>query len=294
MNALAWSIQPARRSTMHPIRIAPTSSQADEWALVLTAAGIPNMVEPSAGGWAVLAAGDDMARAHATLAAYDEEHRGEAQRTPEAFEPYPWMSGVAVGLLLLWLFSVTSGRPWFEHGTAAAGRIVTGELWRAVTALTLHADVTHVTGNALAVAVLLPPLVQRFGAGFALLLLLLAGALGNVLAAMTHDARHVAVGASTAIFGAVGVLVALRLVPGEAPARHKLWTAPVAGVLLLATLGAAHGADLAAHAFGFAMGVALGFAAGVAVRRSPRPAVQWTLGALTAIAVLVCWRLALR
>jgi hypothetical protein len=74
-----------------PDPIAPTSSQADEWALVLTAAGIPNMVEPSAGGWAVLAAGDDMARAHAALAAYDEEHRGEAQRTPEAFEPYRWM-----------------------------------------------------------------------------------------------------------------------------------------------------------------------------------------------------------
>lgn len=279
---------------MHPIRIAPTSSQADEWALVLTAAGIPNIVEPGAGGWAVLAAADDMARAHAALAAYDEERRGEAQRTPEAFEPYPWMSGVAVGLLLLWLFSVTSGRPWFEHGAAAAGRIVTGEVWRAVTALTLHADVIHVTGNALAVAVLLPPLVQRFGAGCALLLLLLAGALGNVLAAMTHDARHVAVGASTAIFGAVGVLVALRLVPGEAPGSRKLWTAPVAGVLLLAILGAARGADLTAHAFGFAMGVALGFAAGIAVRRRPRPAVQWTLGALTAIAVLVCWRLALR
>jgi membrane associated rhomboid family serine protease len=234
-----------------------------------------------------------MARANAALAAYDEEHRGEARRTPEAFEPYPWMSGVAVGLLLLWLFSVTSGRPWFEHGTAAAGRIVTGEPWRAVTALTLHADVIHVTGNAVAVAVLLPPLVQRFGAGFTLLLLLLAGALGNVLAAMTHDARHVAVGASTAIFGAVGVLVALRLVPGEAPAPYKRWTAPVAGVLLLAILGAAQGADLTAHAFGFATGVALGFAAGIAVRRSPRAAVQWILGALTAIAVLVSWRLAL-
>src|SRR5437763_159481 len=81
------------------------------------------------------------------------------------------------------------------------------EWWRAVTALTLHVDVVHVAGNALAVAVLLPPLVQRFGAGAALWLLLLAGALGNVLAAMTHDPRHLAVGASTAAFGAVGVLV---------------------------------------------------------------------------------------
>ena len=62
---------------MHPIRIAPTSSQADEWALVLTAAGIPSVVEPDALGGAVRAAADDRARAHAVLAAYDEERRVE-------------------------------------------------------------------------------------------------------------------------------------------------------------------------------------------------------------------------
>jgi len=284
---------------MQPIRVAPTSSQADEWALVLTAAGIPNAVEPTAAGWAVLAAPDDLARAQAVLAAYDDERRGEAPRTAAAPEPYPWMSGVALGLLLLWLFSLTgtpaSGSSWFERGAAAAGRIVAGELWRAVTALTLHADAVHVAGNALAAAVLLPPLVPRFGAGGALLLLLLAGALGNVLAALTHDPRHVAVGASTAIFGAVGVLVAVRLVTGdEATSARKRWTAPVAGVLLLVTLGAARGADLTAHAFGFVAGAALGLAAALAARRRPRPAVQWTLGAIAAIVLAVCWRLALR
>jgi membrane associated rhomboid family serine protease len=284
---------------MQRIRVAATSSQADEWALVLTAAGIPNSVESDAAGWAVLAAAEDLPRAHAALAAYDEDRTVEKQRTPDAaLEPYPWISGVALGLLLLWLFSVTGDAaarsPWFEHGAAAAGRIVAGELWRAVTALTLHVDVVHVVGNALAVAVLVPPLVQRFGAGGAFLLLLLAGALGNVVAAMTHDARHLAVGASTAAFGAVGVLVALRLIPGEAPTSRKRWTAPVAGVVLLVTLGAARDADLAAHAFGFLAGVALGFVAGTAVRRRPGTAVQWLLGALAAGTIVVCWRLALR
>src|SRR5229473_2344802 len=105
---------------MQRIRIAATASQADEWALVLTAAGIPNTVEADASGWAVLA--DDTVRAH--------------------------------GLLLLWSFTVTgtpaAGSPWFERGAAAAGRILAGEPWRAVTALTLHADVVHVVGNAVA------------------------------------------------------------------------------------------------------------------------------------------------
>ena len=283
---------------MQPIRVAPTSSQADEWALVLTAVGIPNAIERDAGAWVVLAAADDATRAHAALAAYDEERRIETPRMPTAPEPYPWMSGVALGLLLLWLFSVTGAAAnrsaWFEHGALVAGRVLAGEWWRAVTALTLHVDVVHVAGNALAVAVLLPPLVQRFGAGAALLLLLLAGALGNVLAAMTHDPRHLAVGASTAAFGAVGALVALRLIPREAPTSRKRWTAPVAGVVLLVTLGAARDADLAAHVFGFVAGILVGFVAGVALRRRPGPAIQWVLGALAAGTVALCWRLALR
>jgi hypothetical protein len=101
------------------------------------------------------------------------------------------------------------------------------------------------------------------------------------------------VGASTAAFGAVGILVALRLVPGEARPPGKRWPAPVAGVLLLATLGAAPGADLTAHAFGFITGAGLGFVAGVALRKRLGPAIQWVLGGVAATAVAVCWRLAL-
>jgi rhomboid protease GluP len=283
---------------MQPIRATPTATQANEWALVLTAAGIPNAVEPDGESWTVLAADEDAARAHAALAAYDEERPGEARPAPAMVEPYPWMSGVALALLLLWLFSMTgpagSGSPSLRQGAAVAGRIMAGELWRTVTALTLHADVLHVTGNALAVAVLLPPIAQRFGAGAALLLLLLAGAFGNVLAAAVHDARHVAVGASTAAFGAVGILVALRLVPDGASTPGQRWTVPVAGVLLLVTLGAAPGSDLTAHAFGLVAGVVVGAIAGVTRRGRPARAIQWILGALAAIVVAVCWRLALR
>src|SRR6185436_109947 len=45
---------PARQGDMQPIRVAHTSTQADEWALVLTAAGIPHAVAMDDGGWTVL------------------------------------------------------------------------------------------------------------------------------------------------------------------------------------------------------------------------------------------------
>ena len=280
---------------MERVRVASTSSQADEWALVLTALAIPNTVAPDVHGWALLTPADDAARALSALDAYDNERRAE-RPAPTAPAPYPWMSGVALGLLLLWIYSVTGmparDSPWFERGAAAAGRIVAGELWRALTALTLHVDVVHVTGNAVAIAVLLPPLVQRVGGGMALLLLALSGAVGNVLAALVHDPRHVAVGASTAAFGVLGALVALRLFPEDATAGRRRWTAPVAGVLLLATLGVARNADLTAHLFGFVAGVVIGCVAGLVVRRRPRPPTQWVLGTATAMAVVVSWYLA--
>ncbi|MBM3219951.1 MAG: rhomboid family intramembrane serine protease [Candidatus Rokubacteria bacterium] len=277
---------------MRAIRIAATSAQAEEWALVLTAAGIPNAVEAMPDGWALLAPADDAPRAHAALAAFDDERRAVAA-APEA-PAYPWMTGVAAGLLLLWLSTMTTAPAWAERGAAAAGRIVAGEVWRAITALTLHLDMVHVTGNAVGLAVLLPPLVQRFGAGVALLLLVLTGAVGNVLAAFTHDARHVAVGASTAIFGAVAILAALRVMDAEPAPRGKRWTAPVAGVVLLMMLGTARGSDLAAHAFGFGVGAVVGVIASRAAPRRLGAITQWTVGGLVGLFVAVCWRLALR
>jgi rhomboid protease GluP len=280
------------------VRLASTPSHADECALVLTAAGIPNAVEPNDDGWAVVVAPDDTARADAVLAAWDDERRAERAAAVAPEPPYPWMSGIALGLLVLWLFTVT-GTPspvsrWFQHGTAVAGRITGGELWRAVTALTLHVDIVHVVGNACALAVLLPPVAQRFGVGIALLLVLAAGGLGNMVAALVHDPGHSGVGASTAAFAAIGILVAVRLGASETPHGRKRWTAPVAGLLLVAFLSAAPRVDIAAHTFGFVAGLAVGAGAGGIVRRPPRALAQWLAGGLAAAVVALCWQLALR
>jgi membrane associated rhomboid family serine protease len=282
---------------MHIVRLTETPSLANECALVLTAAGIPNAVAPNDDGWAVVVAPDDITRAESVLAAWDDERRTERAAHAEPEAPYPWMSGVALGLVLLWLYSVTGvpspGSRWFEHGAAVAGRITGGEPWRAVTALTLHADIVHVVGNACALAVLLPPLAQRFGVGAGLLLLLLAGAAGNVLAAFVHDPRHSGVGASTAGFGAVGILVAVRLMAREASYGRKRWTVPVAGLVLVAFLSAAPRVDIAAHTFGFLAGLAVGVAAALALRVPPGLLVQWIAGSVSAAIVALCWRAAL-
>src|SRR5262249_58348362 len=105
---------------------------------------IANRRAPTASVWAVVCARDDGARATAALAAYDEENRPRVRRV----DMPPGQSfiglGIAVALLLLGFFALTgsraTGAAWFERGSASAGRMLRGEMWRAVTALTLHAD----------------------------------------------------------------------------------------------------------------------------------------------------------
>ena len=289
---------------MQPVRIAETSKQAEEWALVLAAIGIPHSIEEDDDERIlVLVAGDDVRRAELALGAYDRETR---TATPIATlpepepPPYPWMSGATVGLLMLGAFAITgpsaSRSDWFVHGAAVAGRILSDEPWRVVTALTLHADLVHVLGNAAATAVLLGPLAQRLGVGAALVLTLLAGAVGNVLSAMVHESTHASIGASTATFGVIGALGALRMIPSATTVvtMRRLVLVIGATLALLVMLGTARDADVVAHALGLGAGAALGAVAGIVLRRPPPLVVQAALTMLSALAVAGAWRLALR
>ena len=260
---------------------------------MLASAGIPHRLEPAGEGRTLSVPEEQVGRAREALDAFDAEERAHARPPATADRPVPWVLGIGVGLLLLEGFVVAgppaAGSRWFERGAAIAG-LMRAEPWRSVTALTLHLDVAHVTGNAVATAVLLPAVAQRLGAGAALLLVVLAGAVGNVLAAMTHAPGHAAVGASTATFAAIGMLGALRLCSGAAVerTRWKSWTVPAASLLLLVLLGAGRGADVLAHVTGFVSGAVVGLVAAV-IRQPFGPVVQWTLGVLTAAIVTGCW-----
>src|SRR2546430_9329762 len=63
----------------------------------------------------------------------------------------------------------------FPYTTLFRSRMMAGEWWRAVTALTLHADAPHLLGNALASALLVTAVCQQLGPGVGLWLVLLAG-----------------------------------------------------------------------------------------------------------------------
>ena len=281
------------------IRIAPRRKTADEWALVLASEGLHPEVGHTRGGFALAVPADEGDRAAAALAAYERENPpAPAEEAPPP--PANLAAGAVISGMLLAFFSITGPRnfavDWFARGSADAERILHGETWRAATALTLHADLGHVVGNAIAGTIFIGAVCGALGIGLGAALVLVSGALGNFANALFHGSHHTSVGASTAIFGAVGILAAWSVAHRRRRGtRGRRALAPIAaGLGLLAMLGASPRADLWGHFFGLAAGVLVCLAVAWSARRPPGPGAQWLLGAATAATLLLCWSAALR
>ena len=280
--ALSPFFPPVPSPPVHPSSVLPSNepekatlgpvsrlAQLREWTLVLSSMGIAHAVRDIGNAWVILVSEDDRARAAEAIRLYEAENRNWPPRRQRELLPHA-RSLVAplLMLLLVFFFSITGpvGRSseWFARGTASSDRILHGELWRTVTALTLHADTLHVLGNALTGSIFLSAVNRRLGDGRGPLVVLLAGALGNWMNAVWHRSGHLSIGASTAVFGAVGVLAATQLAINQREAGRP-WierVAPVVGGLaLLGMLGASPHSDLLAHLFGLGAGLVVGIAA---------------------------------
>jgi membrane associated rhomboid family serine protease len=281
------------------IRLSASRARADAWGLALSSQSIASRSTRVAEGWGILVDADVADRASAVLEAYDRENLPDerAERPPEEYvrSAIP----VAVALLLVLFFFLTgpreSGGVWFREGAASAQAILRGEVWRTVTALTLHADLPHVAGNALFFSVFATGVCWSLGPGVSALLILAAGAGGNGLNALLHPGGHVSVGASTAVFGAVGILSGIRFGRRGAGrrARRRGWLALAAGLALLAMLGVSERADVTAHLLGLVAGVAVGWPAGAALARPPGAAAQMLCLLAAGATVLTAWLRAL-
>jgi membrane associated rhomboid family serine protease len=239
----------------------------------------------------VLVTPAELARANQALADWDADAAVRAP-TPVSVPEYgATPAGILMALALVVPFRLAGGSDGasalFCAGRAHAGAIVAGEPWRAVTALTLHADATHILGNLALGAVVASAVCRLLGPGVGAWGLLVAGAMGNWVTAHVRGSVHSAVGASTAIFGGIGILAGLEVV--RRPRRS--WVPLGAGLALLGFLGTSERSDLGAHFFGFVAGIVAGaLVAPWPVLRS-RPA-QRVLAAAALAVVLGCWALA--
>lgn len=202
-----------------------------------------------------------------------------------------FFSSLCVSLVLVTLFwAVQPGyeqRTFFDVFGADARRILEGELYRCLTALLFHKDAPHLVAN-LAGLIFFGTLVVSFcGWGIAWLLIVGAGAVGNYANAFWYQQDHISIGASTAVFAAVGINAVwsfVRRLRGSGTDRKTAWLPLAAGLALLGFTGAAANTDVLAHLFGFAAGLVVGGAFCWRLDRVP----PWPFQT-AAVTVLVVW-----
>lgn len=293
-------------SSTESVQEALSPEHLELWALVLLARSIPCRLENEGSLHSLLVPKKYLVQAEDELLLFEEENRNwPPQEPPTRPLAENTLSTISVLILLATFHNITIldipyiwGRPvdWVASGSANAAMIQAGQWWRIVTALTLHSGGVHLISNLSIGGIFVFFLCRDLGAGLAWALILGSGILGNLVNAWFQHPEHISVGASTAVFGAVGILAALSMVRYRHHLRRR-WLLPLAAALALLALLGTEGkqTDIAAHLLGFFYGVSLGLPAEYLTGRYGIPGRR--VNALLSLAsieiVFVAWWLAL-
>ncbi|MFK7894390.1 MAG: rhomboid family intramembrane serine protease [Myxococcota bacterium] len=281
--------------------------QAEESLLVLTAEGVDAQIVRSLDGFGLSVAPEDLPRSAEILRAWQAERRERAEkplppklREASTFEfAMAYLCALSMLAFHLGLQSTDRWERFVQLGDSQAALVLHGQLYRLCTALTLHADLSHVLGNTLFGGFFLAALSGRLGVGLGLLSFVVAGTLGNLANAVYYTSSHSSIGASTGVFGLVGVLAGLAAWHRHhfAPRGRGAWVALGAGLAIVAMLGAGGPrVDFSAHLFGLVAGALTGVGLAFPLAHSPRPGPlgQGLAGTLAFGILAASWYFALR
>lgn len=270
-------------------------------ALVLTAVSIPCQLIEDDTGFALLVEAGQSAQAAEQLRRYDEENppvQRPRYRHLDRLNPLPGVAGyVLVVLGVGWLAGFGAfGENWLLQGRVDGQAIRAGEWYRALTALTLHADVSHLAGNLVFGAIFGSFAGRYAGYGVAWVVIVVAAAAANLANTLLLDATHRSIGASTAVFAALGLSAGFAWRARVfADGRWTSRAGPViAGLALLMYSGTGDGnTDIGAHLLGFLSG----FTGGVLLvrwqQRLENGRLQRRAAAAAILSIVFAWILAL-
>lgn len=276
----------------------PGRKKKGEWELVLIAMN----VDYSRGEEGeLLVPASQAAKAIEQIRLYEEEEKmlPRSKSIPVLQQGNVFSSLFVLSLLLLFFTVVYEGLggpewsslPWLEKGRADAAKIMDGEIWRTVTALTLHSDPAHVLGNVIIGAPFIIMVCSSLGLGLGWLCIILAGALGNYINAWVMAPTHLSIGFSTSVFAAVGIMSINAIKHSRLSATNAI----VLGLALLALLGVGgENTDLGAHLFGLMAGFFLGWLVMIFMDTVENvPKVDFLFGLTAILLVVESWLIAL-
>jgi membrane associated rhomboid family serine protease len=271
-------------------------------ALVLAAARIPHQMIDDGESAALVVPAEFSVSAVEQLRLYDDENPPRRRRRAKKINYQDAVPGIAGYFLLIcavaWLAGYSAfGHNWFEAGRVDGTLIRNGELWRTITALTLHSGAGHLVGN-LVFGVLFGFFAGRLlGSGVAWLAIVVAAASGNAANTLLLESTHRSVGASTAVFAALGLLAGY-VWRGKLMAQDR-WSyryGPIVGglALLMYTGTGGPDTDIGAHLLGFVAGFLFGM---LLIALGPVPTdrrSQIVAGSLAILIVASSWLVALQ
>ena len=136
-----------------------------------------------------------------------------------------------------------------------------GQWWRTLTSVFVHFGLVHLAVNMAAIADLGRTAERLFGSLSFLLIALASGAVGGAVSVLWNPWGDSA-GASGAVFGVLGALIAYAALPATRTPRGVLWTYAALAGGFIAFTAIVHGlgtpVDHAAHLGGLACGAAIG------------------------------------
>lgn len=189
------------------------------------------------------------------------------------------------------LFGNINGEVLFNFGAKHGAAIFAGQYWRLVSPIFLHAGLIHLAFNSLVLLDLGPRAEETYGSARFVFAYLVTGVAGFVLSAWWYPPRAISIGASGALFGLVGLMIAHTQHSGGSFAREirrGLWR----WAIYVFIFGLFFGADNAAHAGGLAAGFGLGFL--LSDRHPATRGERWRLEALGWLsAAVIAWAFAM-
>jgi rhomboid protease GluP len=278
-----------------PIFEADSAQPIQDAALVLTAMDIAHEVDRSDQGWTLSVEANDEVEAYNQLNLYWRENAPSAEKPVQATVIDSGWPGVLGYLAVIWILPIwQSNSPLnlSELGALHAQAISQGEIWRAVTALTLHADIAHIAANSLFGAVFGLFVGRYLGSGFGWLLVLLCGIAANLLNGLIQPDAFRAIGASTATFAALGLVPAFGWRRGFFRGQGaKRGFAPIfAAIAILAFTGfGGERIDVLGHLFGFIAGIVAGLLVANVKVQTRTVADQIRAGGLAIGIVAIAW-----
>ena len=271
--------------------------QAETCGLVLSSAGIAHRFQKDIHGWTVWVDASKYDAALAVMEKYFEENRVRFRQEKQRTESWPVgiISSLIGAVFLLVCDHLVGGvdpAPDILNAFAASAVSITdGQWYRAVTALFLHADLAHLAGNLAGIIIFGAGVCAVAGWGLGWLLVVAGGSAGNILNAYLHGSAHISIGASTAVFAALGFLAGYQFTrKRRAPdGRMTAWIPLAAGLALLGFLGSAVHTDIMAHLLGFVSGVGLGAAYFYVFEQPPGRWGQSISAGFTIGLIFLCW-----